>query len=179
MFNNVVLNKFSVTNTFLSLSKAGGYVSNLSYIAVHKYSDVEPGITVGPERGDTTAPIITINQPQNADQLEYTPVYDISIDEANLDEFWSTIDDGVTNYMITELVGTIHSGAWSAAASGPVTIRFYARDLAGNIGTSFVIVVKTSAQQQPPPGIPGYDPYLLIGALSVISAILIRKRLKS
>jgi len=42
-----------------------------------------------------------------------------------------------------------------------------------------MIVVKTSAQQQPPPTIPGYDLYLLIGALGVFSTILLRKRSKS
>lgn len=147
-------------------------------IYIRKYSDPEPthGLWFEEEYLDHTAPIITINQPQNADQLVYTPVYDISIDEANLDGIWYTIDGGLNNYTITELIGTIHSGAWSTVANGPVTIRFYARDLAGNIGTSFVIVVKTS---EPPPGIPGYDLYLLIGALGVISIILIRKRLKS
>ena len=150
-------------------------------IYIRKYVDPEPthGTWSDEEYLDNTAPIITINQPQNADQLQYTPVYDITIDELNLEEFWYTIDSGVNNYTITELVGTINSAVWSAAPSGSITIWFYARDLAGNIGMSFVIVVKTSAQQTPPPGIPGYDLYLLIGALSILSAILIRKRVKS
>ena len=184
MFNNILLSKFSVSNTYLSLSK-DGYSSdtgltNLSYIAVRKYVDFEPSITISSETEikDMLAPIIAINQPQNADQLTYSPVYDISINEVNLDEIWYTIDDGITNYTITEFVGTINSTTWAAAPTGPVTIRFYARDLAGNVGTSFVIVVKTS-EQQPPPAIPGYDLYLLIGVISFTSIIIIRKRFKS
>jgi len=77
------------------------------------------------------------------------------------------------------LTGTINQNAWNAASDGPVTIRFYARDDAGNIGTNFVIVAKIPSELPTPPGIPGYDLYLLIGALSVISALIIRKRLKS
>jgi hypothetical protein len=42
-------------------------------------------------------------------------------------------------------------------------------------------LIKDSSEEPPPtpPGIPGYDLYLLLGALSIISALLIRKRLKS
>ncbi|MHA1375100.1 MAG: Loki-CTERM sorting domain-containing protein [Promethearchaeota archaeon] len=48
-------------------------------------------------------------------------------------------------------------------------------------GTAKVQVIKGSSEEPPPepPGIPGYDVYLLLGALSVISALLVRKRVKS
>lgn len=130
-------------------------------------------------RKDNIAPSITINEPNNAEEFDITPIFDITIDETNLDEFWYTIDDGANNYTITELVGTIDSGAWSAAPSGTITIRFYARDLAGNIGTRFVIIVKTSSPSQPPPEIPGYNLFLVIGVISIISLILIRRRFKT
>ena len=130
-------------------------------------------------RKDIIAPVITIIDPSNTEQFEFTPIYNITINELNLDVVWYTIDGGAYNYTISELVGTINSAIWSAAANGPVTVRFYAQDLTGNIGTSFVIVVKISAQQQPPPAIPGYDLCFLIGVISVISVVLIRKRLKS
>ena len=130
-------------------------------------------------RKDIIAPDIIITDPSNTEEFEFTPIFDITVNEPNLDEIWYTIDGGAHNYSISETVGTINLAAWNGAPSGPVTIRFYARDLAGYIGTSFVIVVKTSEQQQPPPGIPGYNLIALIGALSVISALLIRKRLKS
>jgi len=129
---------------------------------------------------DTITPKINIISPEDDQQYqEYPPEYLIEIDEINLISYWYTIDDGVNNYTITELVGTINSGTWSAAPSGTITIRFYARDLAGNIGTSFVIIVKTSSPSQPQPSIPGYDLYLIIVIISFISIILIRRQFKS
>ena len=131
-------------------------------------------------RKDIVAPIITINAPITAEEFDYTPIFDITINEANLEEYWYTIDNGANNYTISSLTGTINQAAWNAASYGPVTIRFYAKDKAGNIGTDSVIVAKiTSEQPTPPPGIPGYDLYLILGALGILSALLIRKRLKS
>ena len=130
-------------------------------------------------RKDIIAPLISINDPSNTEEFEYTPIYDITVNEANLDELWYTIDEGTHNYTITEFLGIINSAAWSYAPSGPVTIRFYARDSAGNVGTAYVIVVKISAQQQPPPAIPGYNIFMILGTFSIISTIMIRKRLKS
>jgi hypothetical protein len=127
---------------------------------------------------DIIAPLISINDPSSTEEFEFTPIYDITVDEANLDEVWYTIDGGVHNYTITEFLGTINSEAWSYAPSGPVTIRFYARDLTGNVGKSFVIIVKTSEQQQPPPAIPGYELIALIGVSSLIVLILIKKKYK-
>ncbi len=64
-------------------------------------------------------------------------------------------------------------------SNGDNTLKFYAKDKAGNVGVASVIVTKITTDIEPPPAIPGYDLYLLIGALGVISTILIRKRLKS
>lgn len=131
---------------------------------------------------DTTTPIVTIISPEDDQEYqEYPPGYLIEIDEDNLDSYWYTLDGGLNNYTITELTDSIGFTTWENAAKGAVTIEFYARDLAGNIGTDSVTLIKNTAGYEPPlsPGILGYDLYLLIGALSVISALLIRKRLKS
>jgi len=62
-----------------------------------------------------------------------------------------------------------------------LAIDFYANNSAGMEGTSQVQMIKDSSEEPPPepPGIPGYDLYLLIGTLGLISALLIRKRTKS
>jgi hypothetical protein len=104
---------------------------------------------------------------------------EISIDESNLDEVWYSIDEGAHNYTLIGLSDTVNQDAWNSAPSGPITIRFYAQDLAGNVGTNYVIVVKTSSQQEPSPAIPGYNLSLVLGIMSVISILIIRKRLKS
>lgn len=129
---------------------------------------------------DLVPPVITIISPETDQEYqENPPAYSIGIDEGNLEFYWYTIDGGINNYTITSLTGTINQGAWDAASDGPVTIRFYAKDEAGNVGYNTVTITKSTSSEPIPPGIPGYDLYLLIGALSVISALLIRKRLKS
>lgn len=158
-------------------NKIGNGTATLTFYANDTANNIgQAEVTV---RKDIITPVINIIAPSTGVEFDYTPVFEISITEGNLDEFWYTVDDGAHNNTITELSGIINQNAWNLAPTGPITIRFYARDLAGNIGTTFVIVVKTSAQQQPPPEIPGYDLYVLIGALSLLSVLLIRKRVKS
>ena len=59
-----------------------------------------------------------------------------------------------------------------------ITIHFHADDLAGNVRTVSVTVIKTGAG----PGIPGYNPLLIaliIGSLSLVGIIFFRKKSKS
>lgn len=130
-------------------------------------------------RKDIIKPAITINFPQNNQEFDDPPQFTLSIQEHNLDEFWYTIDNGANNYTISSLTGTINQDAWDAVPDGPVTINFYARDVAGNIGTNSVIVAKISSEQQtPPPGIPGYNLIALIGVTLAVSLILTKKKHK-
>jgi parallel beta-helix repeat protein len=70
------------------------------------------------------------------------PNYQITINELNLDIIWYTLDGGGTNYTITSLTGIFTQTAWSALSEGSVTIRFYAKDSAGNVGSAAVTVEK-------------------------------------
>ncbi|MHA2185639.1 MAG: Loki-CTERM sorting domain-containing protein [Promethearchaeota archaeon] len=154
--------------------KLGNGTATITFYANDSVNNIgQAEITV---RKDIIAPSITIIDPSSTEEFEFTPIYEISIIEPNLDEIWYTVDGGVHNYTITETLGTINLVAWNGAPSGPMTIRFYARDLAGNIGTSFVIVVKTSAQVTPPPGIPGYNIIAIVGVCSLITLILMKKK---
>ncbi len=79
---------------------------------------------------DTMNPEILIHFPNQGDILGYiSPKYNISIVEANLDSAWYTIDNGATNYSITNLIQYIDHNAWFNASFGPITLRFYARDI--------------------------------------------------
>ena len=129
---------------------------------------------------DLIAPVIIINEPVFAQVfVDISPYYSISIDETSLDSYWYSLDGGQTNHSISELTGAIDQSAWDSLSDGHITLRFYAKDEAGNVGHSSVSITKRTTPGQIPPGIPGYDLYLLIGAISVLSAILIRKRAKS
>ncbi|MHA1497885.1 MAG: hypothetical protein ACTSRT_10125 [Promethearchaeota archaeon] len=80
--------------------------------------------------------------------------------------------EGGTNYSASGLTGNIDQSAWSALSDGVITIDFYTNNTAGMEGTAQVQVIKGSSEEPPPepPGIPGYDVYLLL---------LVRKRVKS
>ena len=125
---------------------------------------------------DIISPQISIFSPiENQEFTLVSPIYNITILEANVGSVWYTIDNGVNNYTITSFTGTITQIAWDAAPVGPVTIRFYARDDVGNIGTSSVIVTKILSDIPTPPGIPGYNLILVIGIVSVISLVRSKK----
>jgi len=123
-------------------------------------------------------PEITVNSPTPSQVVgSLAPSYDISI-TGSYDSVWYTLDGGVTNFTASSLTGTINQAAWDMLSDGTITIIFFANNSFGREGNTQVQVIKDSSEE-PAPGIPGYDFYLLIGALSVISAILIRKRMKS
>ena len=127
-------------------------------------------------RKDVNAPIITINNPQDSDVIgETAPNFDISIVESNLDKTWYSLNGGA-NITFTGLTGTINQALWDALPEGNVIIRFYANDTLGRIRFQEVTVVKTISQPSPP-GIPGYNILLLLGIVSTIAVIIVKKRL--
>jgi ABC-type transport system substrate-binding protein len=123
---------------------------------------------------DTTPPAITINSPEAGDKFGTDPpVYNIDVNEANLDTIWYTLDNGTTNITISELNGVIDDDEWNAQPDGYVTIRFYANDAMGREGTAIVIVTKSV-----PPGIPGANLLVIYFTLFIGIPILIWQRKK-
>ncbi len=119
---------------------------------------------------DITPPAITIISPEGGDVFRtYPPTYSIYINDANLDTMWYTIDGGITTITFTEN-GTISQSAWDALPEGNVVIKFYANDSVGSVSFQEVTVVKEF-----PPGIPGYDLLFLVGIISVMVCITIKK----
>ncbi len=125
-------------------------------------------------RKDANIPDIKIFSPIPSETFGNTPPdFNISIIEDDLVvSSWYTVQGNVTEYPLAGLTGSIDQNAWNTAPEGEITITFYAQDRAGNIGTESVTVIKSIPS---PPPIPGYDVFLLIGAISVISVIIIRK----
>jgi len=129
---------------------------------------------------DLNAPVITIIEPEFEEVfVDISPLYNISIVESSLESYWYSLNDGLTNHTISELSGAINQVVWDFLSDGHLTLRFYAKDEAGNVGQSSVTITKRSTSEPIPPGIPGYDLSLLLGVLGVISAVIIRKRVKS
>jgi len=92
---------------------------------------------------DGIAPAITIIFPLTDSAFGLVaPNYNISINELNLDTIWYAFDGGGTNYTITSLTGTFNQTAWEALSEGSVTIRFYANNTGGKIGSAAVTIKK-------------------------------------
>jgi hypothetical protein len=123
-------------------------------------------------------PEITINSPTPSQTIGSTPPnYNISI-TGPYDSMWYTLDGGAPNFTANSLTGTINQTAWTALSDGIITITFFTNNSAGMEGTAQVMVIKDSSVELPLPVIPGYDLYLLLGVISIISTILIKKRFK-
>jgi len=126
-------------------------------------------------RKDVNAPIIIIINPQNSDEVGATaPNFDISIVESNLDKTWYSLNGG-NNISFTGLTGTINQALWNDLSEGNITIRFYANDTLGRIEFQEITVVKTISQPSPP-GIPGYNMMLVIGAICIVSVFIIKRK---
>ncbi len=122
---------------------------------------------------DTTDPIIVINDPNpNQELIGTIPNFDITITETNLASVWYTLDNGITNILITAYKGTIDENEWNALPSGEVNITFYAIDNLGNIGSSSVLVYKR------PMGIAGPYPIFILTVIivGVVGLTLRRKK---
>jgi len=98
---------------------------------------------------DSIAPQITIIYPSSNSNFTTTPAFELSIIEAQLDEVWYTLDDGITNISISAeiLTGVISPSIWEECPLGSVTIRFYANDTLGNVGSKEIVVYKTESLQ--------------------------------
>jgi parallel beta-helix repeat protein len=88
------------------------------------------------------APMINIIFPTRG-AFSSAPPFQIEVTDIYVSEMWYTLDEGLTNYTFTE-DGYVDQSAWDILPNGRVTIRFYARDVAGNISVAEVIIRKYS-----------------------------------
>jgi parallel beta-helix repeat protein len=125
---------------------------------------------------DINPPKITINYPSSYDIFgSNAPDFNVGIIEPHIDKMWYTINNGATNIFFT-LNGTINQALWDTLPNGNVTIRFYANDTVGNVNFQEIIIIK-AIPQPIPLEIPGYDILFLVGVISVMVVILIKKRI--
>ena len=88
---------------------------------------------------------------------------------------WYSLN-GDANITFTGLTGTIDQALWDALPEGNVVITFYANDTLGRIAFQEVTVVKEISQPSPRK-IPGYNLLFLLGIISAVAVIVIRKKL--
>jgi hypothetical protein len=126
---------------------------------------------------DTISPIISIISPVGGESVGVNApnfVVEISDSASAIDSMWYTINYSSTKYYFTEN-DTIDQYAWSALSDDDLIITFYAQDLAQNIGSKTVALIKDTSQT-PNDGNPPTPPDLLpiiIVSIIVISAIIL------
>ena len=127
--------------------------------------------------GTTSVPKITIISPTPDEFFNNdAPDFEISIFGTLINTTWYTIDEGATNITFSGLTGTIDQAEWNKKGDGNINLRFYANDTLGNMSFDEVIVVKDTPTPSPPPGIPGYNVFILLGMMSLIAAVIIRRK---
>ena len=131
---------------------------------------------------DTQSPIVVINSPTDLQEFgEDPPSYDVTITEANLEQTWFTINDSAPIYfsgVSGSNTGIIDADAWAALEDGTFVIKIYASDMVGNVANDEVTITKKVKSGD---SVPGYDIYILIGSIGLISYIIAnyyRKKIK-
>ena len=124
---------------------------------------------------DSQAPNIIITSPSAGDTFGATALsFIVEITDEHLDKMWYTLNSNSTKYFFTSN-GSIDQLAWDALADGSITIRIYANDTVSN---EAVATVSVEISTEVPGGIPSYNSYIIIGVIFVISAIIIKRKLK-
>lgn len=126
---------------------------------------------------DSQEPDITITSPNASETFSTTaPSFIVEIFDEHLDKMWYTLNSSTAKYFFTAN-GSIDQSAWDALADGSITIQFYANDTVSNEASATVSVEKSTGVPGGP-GIPGFNAYILIGVIFVISAIIVKRKLK-
>lgn len=90
--------------------------------------------------GNDIGPTISIINPTFDEVFgDKSPMYNITIfDIHGIDKVWYTLDNGITNYTASALIDQINQIAWNSLTSDQVTLKFYANDSSGLMGTAEV-----------------------------------------
>jgi len=93
----------------------------------------------------SSEPQIIINSPSHNEFFKNdAPNFDISIYvvKGDLNTTWYSLDDGITNITLNELIGIIDQAEWNKKGDGRLIIQLHANDTMGNKGYAEMIVRK-------------------------------------
>lgn len=124
----------------------------------------------------TDIPQIEIISPAlNQEFGVHPPEFTIIItDASSIVSMWYSLDGGITNNSFMGLTDTIATITWNNAPEGEITLTFYAKDLVGNIGFENRIIIKNLSAT--PPGIPGFNIFILLGAITVVFFVINKRK---
>jgi len=120
--------------------------------------------------------IIIISPSLNQKIGAQAPEFAITVtDLSSIVSVWYTIDACINNFTFTGFTGTINSTAWEVAPEGEISLMFYAQDDLGNIGKETVIIIKRLSSDIM---IPGYFIHFILGISSLVSVIILKKKIR-
>ncbi|MFW9782927.1 MAG: nitrous oxide reductase family maturation protein NosD [Candidatus Heimdallarchaeota archaeon] len=119
---------------------------------------------------DHGVPVITINTPTSSTYGTNAPEFNIFINDPYIYSMWYVINNSGVKYYFTEN-GTINEEVWDALADGNVIITFYVRDIAWNLGSNSVNLVK-GISEGPHNGNPPLDVIIII-VIGIIVILII------
>ena len=174
------------TTNFWNNSMVGNYWDNYSGEDLDNdyIGDTPFGLAGGAHSNDSLpivyhgTPIITINSPTSDEYGATAPEFNVFIDEPFIYSMWYRINNSGKRYYFTEN-GTINQDAWSALNDGDLTITFYARDYAWNVGSTSIDITKGVSQGSGDPKDPndGTPPinivFIVVISVIVVAAIVI------
>ena len=172
---NITANQFHLSGRLdqLEWNSAGNGTVSIKFSVIDKAGNINSSEVL--VRKDAFIPKIMIISPIEDDIYGIKPpIFEISIDEDDLNTTWYRIEGFSTKYYFTGRNGIIDQELWNRVRDDLVRITFYAQDRAGNIGIASVWVTKRI-----PSLIPGYDLYLILGVISLITLIIIRKKIRT
>lgn len=120
---------------------------------------------------ENTPPSITINSPTSSEYGSNAPEFNIVINEPYIYSMWYRINNSGIKYYFTEN-GTINQEAWNGLNNGSVIITFYIRDIAWQIGSNSVNLIK-GISHTPGNGPSPLDITIIIIIISIIVIIAI------
>lgn len=91
----------------------------------------------------TSGPTVSATSPLPNQYFGFSaPSFNVDVQGVNLDKFWYSLDDGVTNVTYSSDSGGISQSEWDTFPHGSVQIDFYANDSFGRIGHDTIVIFK-------------------------------------
>ncbi|MFX1446653.1 MAG: nitrous oxide reductase family maturation protein NosD [Promethearchaeota archaeon] len=164
-WNNTMVGNYWDNYTGLDLNNDHIGDTPFNILGNAKANDSLPIVDHGP-------PNITINAPIADEYNATAPEFNIFVNDPFIYSMWYKINNSGIRYYFTKNE-TINQDAWSALNNGNLTITFYARDIAWNVGSTTIDITKGVSQGPGDPDDPDDGPPPINIVLIVVISIIV------
>ncbi|MCH8329855.1 MAG: hypothetical protein IH946_00490, partial [Bacteroidetes bacterium] len=124
---NVVSDKYNVSFNIPDLTG----IYNITFIANDSSNNVNSSETTSFNATDVTAPLVTINVPENITYSTSSFDFNVSLNEDG-DTVQYTLDDGINNITMSTTDNRVYNATNDSIADGGYTFQVYTNDTVGN-----------------------------------------------